>query len=454
MKKANAPNIDPQVIELPGGGKVRRDPIRQGYGGITCPDCREERYMHLPVGRKLIDSSGRCDGCTRTRKRRAGVQRHPSGATLLFDKRHPQDVEKVAFLCRDCCPSCESEHYTRWYEAQRQTWSGRCEDCRQKRRARVEELSSGARVRRDPDNTTRGWVTCPDCPEPKQERYLFIPSGANFEKFPGRCTGCSARRKRTLTGIVQHPSGATLLLDERDPADQRNRAAFECANAGQYPDCLAKSFGWLQLFKTPTWPGLCKHCMSNRPPLRKIADDLILMNGSGGTEGTRFLFSQEDDQEMVPVVYGGCGCTRRVLRQHIIQQYRKGTYWPKVCRECRNNPVRLIERLTHGARDKSFEQKTGNASKKQWGGDRRKVWTPDRSGEFLELYDEVYEKVKKKDPDLPEDVRYRLSLRGNKPADVALDYAAELFEIRPSSYLVRVLTEARREKMKTPYIQD
>lgn len=75
-------------------------------------------------------------------------------------------------------------------------------------------------------------------------------------------------------------------------------------------------------------------------------------------------------------------------------------------------------------------------------------WNGERRAKFLELYEDIHKKVKAKSSDLPTNIQAKFSLRGEKPSDIACQYAAELFDIPFSDYLPHVLTEARRERKR------
>jgi len=84
--------------------------------------------------------------------------------------------------------------------------------------------------------------------------------------------------------------------------------------------------------------------------------------------------------------------------------------------------------------------------KKQRGGAHNVKWTPERRAELLRHYEDAYKKVKGQDSSLPENVREKIKLKGYKPSDIALDYAAEQLGVESSEYLRRtVLPAARRE---------
>jgi hypothetical protein len=102
--------------------------------------------------------------------------------------------------------------------------------------------------------------------------------------------------------------------------------------------------------------------------------------------------------------------------------------------------------LLQGAASNGDGQKNGDAEKKQRGGARNVKWTPELRARFLANYEEVLGKIQKRDPSLPEDVLHTASLRGNKPSEIARDYAANRLSVKSGDYLQRVLAQARREK--------
>jgi len=92
-------------------------------------------------------------------------------------------------------------------------------------------------------------------------------------------------------------------------------------------------------------------------------------------------------------------------------------------------------------------QQNGSAEKKQHGGARNTVWTPDSRAELLKDYEEMYQKIKKKSDDLPDEVKDQMKLRGNKPSDLALRCAAKRLKVKCGEYLRRVvLPQARLER--------
>jgi hypothetical protein len=174
----------------------------------------------------------------------------------------------------------------------------------------VKELRVGGKVRLDPTNPRRGWVTCPiGGPNCEGTRNRQFSVGAT-----GNCMPCSGYLKRLAVAYPEHSSGAIPLPKEFDPGNPTaKRRAFICANANKgYPDCLGKDFGWRGYFKKRNWRGLCKACLRREGGHRKDTEDRTLENG------TKVLLSQEDDQEMVPIVYATCQHIRKesICRAH------------------------------------------------------------------------------------------------------------------------------------------
>jgi hypothetical protein len=73
-------------------------------------------------------------------------------------------------------------------------------------------------------------------------------------------------------------------------------------------------------------------------------------------------------------------------------------------------------------------------------------WTEEERAEYLEKYETVLRQIKDKSPDLPPEILEKRKLRGEKPSDIAREYAAELLGKPVNDYLHRVLTQARRER--------
>jgi len=106
----------------------------------------------------------------------------------------------------------------------------------------------------------------------------------------------------------------------------------------------------------------------------------------------------------------------------------------------------ISEQFGGSAKGNGDGQKNGSAAKKSRGGAHNVKWTPELRARFLALYQSVLEKVQRADPSLPEDVRARALLRGNKPSEVARDYAAQTLGVKRNDYLEQVLIKARAER--------
>jgi len=133
----------------------------------------------------------------------------------------------------------------------------------------VIDLPSGGRIRPDPADGRRAFVTCPGpgggrpCPSPG-ERHVAMPR--RLETCTGRCPECKNESARLFTGAAPHESGAVRLYDERDPARPReNRRAFVCADRAKPkgdrdPDCIGKDFASFTTMQGSRWRGLCRNC--------------------------------------------------------------------------------------------------------------------------------------------------------------------------------------------------
>lgn len=218
----------------------------------------------------------------------------------------------------------------------------------------VKELRSGVPFRVDPKNPRRGWATCPmGGPSCEGERYLQFSVGAT-----GICKPCSSIAQRTLTGKVNHPTGALILYDKRDPTEPKNhqRRMFLCANRSHNSDCLRKSAAWLVTMHGREWRGLCPACLRFEGSLRRIREDRTLPNG------TRILYSEEDERGMVPIEFSLCKHQRKELRRSVTGHARR---LGVACRACFESPATLAKRLVELQKDvpQESKKKTGRPAK-------------------------------------------------------------------------------------------
>jgi hypothetical protein len=339
---------------LKGSGKYRFN--LEGRSEVKCPNWPEcpsltgvssdgWRQVQIPFGRKLKDYTGRCSPCQCGSKKKTEPIPHSSGAVMLRAVRDPEDSNRVAYLCVDCCPTferveawfagqgvdiraardvtasalrtaledlgaeCDDLHHVRPVDIERREWSGRCDRCRDRARFNWVKLSGGGWARRDYEDPAKGWVICPAC---MGHRHMHIPSGKNLEAMSGRCPQCASFGSRTRTGERPHKSGALLLEDDRDSSRPRDKAAFLCANREQHPpDRPTKSYAWFSQFDDNEWHGLCDPCLGERATGkngRRSTTDLPLHDDPRDPTGlgTVILYSQGDARE-VPVKFRGCG---------------------------------------------------------------------------------------------------------------------------------------------------
>lgn len=136
---------------------------------------------------------------------------------------------------------------------------------------------------------------------------------------------------------IPHSSGAVVHRAERFSEDgQRKRmmkVAFTCANrkTGEH-----KGMAYLSTTKSDEWQGLCAECLKDRIPPTKL-------NGDEQIDGAWLLFSEEDEQGRIPILYDVCQHKRFAPRQTALS-YRHVGKVSGVCLECRNNPAAFAER--------------------------------------------------------------------------------------------------------------
>lgn len=427
---------------------------------------------------------------------------HESGAVLLRAVRDPKDSDRVAYLCVDCCPSferveawfsgrgvdirtargvtdselgavlkelgaeCDELHYVRPVDVERKLkWGGHCERCRDRARFNWIRLSEGGWARRDYEDPAKSYVICPDC---MGHHHVHIPSGKNLEAMAGRCRQCANRRNRKSREVFTHRSGAICLESVRDPEHTSERAAFICSNwasqteKGHLPNCLGVDFGWFNQFEDDNWGGRCGNCsrrFEDNPRTVKTDWPIYAWAETHGPDGpfvdllawVRYSRGGEKD---VPVWFIGCEHEALLSRSYIATlksaHKNRKTVFSRWCPPCVKNPEQLAATLQAQVQN-SGRQKNEGAERKQRGGARNIKWSRERRALLLTTYKDVLPKVQKLDPSLPENVRNEAALRGNKPSEVALSYAASLIGAKPSSYLETVLTQAKEEAESARY---
>jgi hypothetical protein len=114
---------------------------------------------------------------------------------------------------------------------------------------------------------------------------------------------------------------------------------FTCANRekGEH-----KGITYLPHTKRNEWRGLCQECLGEFVDPKKNIEDKTI-------DGAQLLFSQEDEQGRVPILYDVCKHVRLAPRQTSLGYLWAGRL-TGVCQKCRNNPSSLAERLSELAR--------------------------------------------------------------------------------------------------------
>jgi Zn finger protein HypA/HybF involved in hydrogenase expression len=420
-QKSRAERVEPlKEFPLKGGGKYRFN--LEGRSEVKCPNWPEcpsfkgvsvdgWRQVQIPFVSKLKDYTGRCSSCERRSKKKTEPIFHLSGAVLLRAVRDPEDGDRVAYLCIDCCPTferveawfaecgvdigaahdvtdsalrtalkdlgaeCDELHYVRPVDVERrEQFGGRCERCRDRARFNWLRLSGGGWARRDYEEPTKGIVICPDC---MGHRHVHIPSGKNLEVTTGRCPQCASRGNRKLKEIITHLSGAICLQFVRDPEHTRDRAAFICSNwAGltndmHPPDCLGVDFGWFNQFDDDNWGGRCGNCarrFEDNPRTVKTDWPIYAWAETRGPDGPfveilAWVRYSKGGAKEVPVWFVGCEHEAPLSRSYIATlksaHKNRKTVFSRWCPPCVKNPEQLAATLQaqaqNGNRQKNEE---------------------------------------------------------------------------------------------------
>jgi hypothetical protein len=253
------------------------------------------------------------------------------------------------------------------------------------------------------------------------------------------------RRRRRCRDEKTLPSGAKV---RRDPDKPDYFGWVTCPVGG--PGC--KGTRYVRI--TASAKGVCRPC-SKRQHTKDVTvyDWPTTPDGPPGPPIAHILYSREDSrQRQVPVKYLLCQHTQILkgvgarLALHLDGRIR----FPKHCRSCKRNPdafLAAVEAARSAVKRPSGNgQGNGNGEKQGRGGAHHVIWDSDKRAHFLTHYEECLKKIQNKDPDLPEEVRKAAGMRGNKPSDVARNYAARLCKVPSNDYLQRVLAQARRER--------
>ncbi len=333
-------------------------------------------------------------------------------------------------------------------------------------------------------------VTCGWC----GEDWFAYPQGPEQrEAYSWLCPDC-VPRNRGLTREHLFPKGTKALYNKRD-AGNVYRVAIECRGCfkdtgqlkyvpqstlynyikgiigvlalvgcvhseDQVAWCRVWCRVWPRLKGLLFWDELCSDCRRAR----------------GGYKFTGWKTAPSETKVFIPEELGGealilykeCGCERKTNRRNALLNWRKLS---ELCPFHKRNHRAYAEMLRARASseaENSNRQESGNSgpviqlepqeqnrvrrktqSKDARGGAHNVKWTPELRAQLLIRYEDLLLKIKENDQTLPQGVRDKIKLRGNKPSDIALDYAASQLNVKSSEYLRRtVLPEARRERDK------
>jgi hypothetical protein len=135
------------------------------------------------------------------------------------------------------------------------------------------------------------------------------------------------------------------------------KVEFTCANRNQGEH---RGITYLSQTKTSNWRGLCAEHLRLFTDPKKLTKDQVI-------DGAQLLFSQEDEQGRVPIVYDVCKHKRLAPRQTALS-YRHTGKIKGLCADCVQDPASLanllLARASHNAEDgrgkKNDNEKTAN----------------------------------------------------------------------------------------------
>jgi hypothetical protein len=137
------------------------------------------------------------------------------------------------------------------------------------------------------------------------------------------------------------------------------KVEFTCANRNQGEH---RGITYLSQTKTSNWRGLCAEHLRLFTDPKKLTEDQVI-------DGAQLLFSQEDEQGRVPIVYDVCKHKKLVPRQRALG-YRHTPPKRGLCLECLQNPAALADLLLTRAgynsenRERQVENQLARRAKK------------------------------------------------------------------------------------------
>lgn len=308
-------------------------------------------------------------------------------------------------------------------------YTGLCRSCHKRINKQNITYPDGTRLFHQ-ERTKEGLsVFCGAC---KKRSFLRCALSETLHDKHWPCPNCGD----TLGKWLHEQSGATVYWLKREEG-QRNHVAFDCAKCGHPFFCKD------ELPERAEWWGMDEECRYKYHPQR-VESPLGERVGQSPPKPGRHR-PRLGSAVRIPCPFPGC----KKINEFHIESTRRDGFLP-LCKDkgmhTRNQIAAWVLKGGATQTQNNNVQKNESTEKQSRGGARNIKWTCERRATFLATYEDVLRKVQTADSSLPEDVRQQASLRGNKPSDVARDYAARLLCATSGDYLQRVLAQARKER--------
>lgn len=323
--------------------------------------------------------------------------------------------------------------------------AGYCSDCRQKFFRKDLRLPDGAQVLFSEWDETGLPAVCGQCHA--SQLLDSHTAGADLSERDWPCVNCShtlGMEERTVETEDGPISIKVFWLDRRAAGTPRGRASSRDKVGFVCRVCHERHYTFAQnVLHNQKWQGRCDPCFHKSGAPNKKNEDL---KSEVSDTWTRFL-----KDGTVEIDYE-CGHKVPVSRrQTAVANYKKR---PAYCPACHRDPKAAVENTRRLVYEENW-QKNKSAEKKPHGGARNVKWTPDEENKYLTLYEDIWQKLKNRNSDLPQNILEKASQRGNSPSDTARDYAASLMKKKGGKYLTTVLARARKRRAnETLHIQD
>lgn len=224
-------------------------------------------------------------------------------------------------------------------------------------------LPRGGKLRRDPNRARHGWVTCPDCPEPKKERYVRVPAhgSAKLQTYSGRCTSCENRRRWAIaksTGekwcerVDYYPARHKYPTKDIPIGDYGSQALWSKYRGGRYVsvkcgECREEHPIIASVALKPGRTGVCKECYRKvLSSQKKYTHEQML------PKGTKVLWHTRAPGQRHKVGIECRGCFKetgqiKFVGDKQIQNHVKGLlYWDELCSDCVRKRGRSLRKFT------------------------------------------------------------------------------------------------------------